>query len=98
MKAVTPRVLPFPRLVAADGDEGAFGHRGTVVEDHAADPDAEHAPEQVLEGGAVEDLDVVQGGHLAAAFVPPEGRVVDRAESRLQLAEAQDEPLDQHPV
>src|SRR6266702_7722234 len=76
------------RAVVADRDQGPLGQVAAVVEDPLADLDPQPAPDQALERGAVEQVQVRLAGYLPEAFVPPGVRVVDRAVLRLQPAES----------
>src|SRR5580698_1027757 len=73
--------------VIADGGQRPLGQVAAVVEDPLADLDPEAPPDQVLERGAVEHLQVRLAGYLPQPFVPPEVGVVDRAVLRLKAAE-----------
>src|SRR5262249_28893254 len=70
------------RLVP-DGGECRLGEVGAVVEHPPADPDTHQPPEQVLERGAVERVEIVDRMHLPEALNGPEIRVVDGAGHRL---------------
>src|SRR3954468_3806502 len=67
--------------VVPDDGQRPLGEVAAVVEDPAADPNPQQPPDQGLEGGTVEDIQV-RVRHLPEALVPPVVRVVDGAELR----------------
>src|SRR3984957_6556313 len=86
------------RAVAAQADHAPLDDRAAVVEDPAAGPDAKQPPDEALERRAVEHRDVGDRRDLPEPLVPPESRLVDRAELRLQAAEPSDRTVDKHEV
>src|SRR5690606_37780747 len=80
------------RAVVADGDQRLFGNLAPVVEDPTADANAEQPPDQVPERRAGEERG---GEELPETFVPPEVRLVDRAELRGKAAPVRGESLNE---
>src|SRR5262249_46681359 len=83
------------RLVPERG-EGRLGDVGPVVEDPPADSHAHQPPEGVLEGRAIESMEVVNRMHLPDALRGPEVGVVDGADGRPRWVQRDDDTL--HPA
>src|SRR5881409_2279621 len=78
-----------------DGGERRLGDVRAVVEDPPADPNTHQPPEQVLEGRAIEGVQVVNRMHLPNALSTPEIGMVDGANGRPHWAQRYDATL--HP-
>src|SRR5437667_6267540 len=78
-----------------DGGERRLGDVRAVVEDPPADPNTHQPPEQVLEGRAIEKVQVVNRMHLPDALRIPEIGMVDGADGRPHRAQRYDATL--HP-
>src|SRR5206468_2757728 len=79
-----------------DGGESRLGDVRAVVEDPPADPNTHQPPEQVLEGRAIESVQVVNRMHLPNPLSPPEIGVVNGANGRLRWVQRDNATL--HPA
>ncbi len=86
------------RAVVPDPDQALLRDGAAVIEDPATDTDSQEPPDHVLEGRAVEHVEVACVAELPVPLVAPERSVVDRAEHRLQRPEGQRGALHQHHV
>src|SRR5262249_18477911 len=76
-----------------DGGERRLGDVRAVVEDPPADPNTHQPPEHVLEGRAIEKVQVVNRMHLPNALRAPEIGMVDGANGRPHWAQRYDATL-----
>src|SRR2546423_15492035 len=84
--------------VVSDGGESPLRDVDAVVEDPPADPNTHQPPDHVLEGGAVENVEIVNRMHFPKALNLPESGVVDGANGRRRRAERLDATLHQREV
>jgi hypothetical protein len=84
--------------MVTDGNQGPLRQIAPVVEDPSTDPDTQQTPDHILEGGSVEDIEIRVGRHLPQSLVPPEVRLVVRAQPRFQPTECREAALDQNVV
>src|SRR6266568_895117 len=81
-------------FVPDDGDR-RLGDVHAVVERPRADANTDEAPDHVLEGRAIEDVEEVERMQLPDALDPPEIGVIDGADGRRRRADRFEATLDQ---